>query len=226
MPRWTEVRSQHASTSRPRCSRNGDPHGTDRWIHASDSTRAPRPGRGLLVAVLVAYNYSLTTLLQNAGQDTPLAYVSLVPAIALALAAIRARPLKPEPPIHDRQVDYTVGHPADRGGHRRQRVAAGPQVHDVLGLSDRPVHTAVLRGRGRGDHLRRPGPVAPEAGRAYLFLAWPYPYQSVLLRVLNGFTAATILGINQVCVTFRWPSRSTAWTTPSTTSTTTGHRFL
>ena len=38
---------------------------------------------------MIAYNYSLSTLLQTADQQTPLAYISLVPAIALALAAIR-----------------------------------------------------------------------------------------------------------------------------------------
>ncbi|HEX7444140.1 MAG TPA: exosortase/archaeosortase family protein, partial [Acidimicrobiales bacterium] len=33
---------------------------------------------------------------------------------------------------------------------------------------------------------------------AYLILAWPYPYQSVLLRVLNAFTAATLFGIEKI----------------------------
>jgi exosortase/archaeosortase family protein len=33
---------------------------------------------------------------------------------------------------------------------------------------------------------------------AYLFLAWPYPYQSVLLRVLDAFTSATLFGIERI----------------------------
>ncbi|HEX7444067.1 MAG TPA: hypothetical protein VF320_09280, partial [Acidimicrobiales bacterium] len=81
------------------------------WTDTTPRTRATIQMVVLLLVVGIAYNYSLTTLLQNAGQDTPLAYVSLVPAIALALAAIRARPLKPEPAIHDRHVDYTIGVP-------------------------------------------------------------------------------------------------------------------
>ena len=47
----------------------------------------------LIVVTLVAYNYSLTTLLQTANQDTPVRESR--PAIALALAAIRARPPNP-----------------------------------------------------------------------------------------------------------------------------------
>ena len=33
---------------------------------------------------------------------------------------------------------------------------------------------------------------------AYLFLAWPYPYQSVLLRVLDAFTNATLFSIDRL----------------------------
>src|SRR5579863_4634239 len=83
----------------------------DRWHRASNRTRTTIQMAVLLGVVIVAYNYSLSTLIQNAGLETPLAYVSLVPAIALALAALRARPLRPEPAIHDRQVDYIVGLP-------------------------------------------------------------------------------------------------------------------
>ena len=82
-----------------------------RWHEAPARVRTTIQMAVLLVVVGVAYNYSLSTLIQNAGLETPLAYVSLVPAIALALAAVRARPLRPEPAIHDRQVDYIVGLP-------------------------------------------------------------------------------------------------------------------
>ena len=63
------------------------------WRDAAPRTRTTVQMAALLGAVVIAYNYTLSTLIQNAGLETPLAYVSLVPAIALALAAIRARPL-------------------------------------------------------------------------------------------------------------------------------------
>ena len=169
-----------------------------RWLHASDRTRVIIQVGVLVTVVAIAYNYSLTTLLQNAGQETPLAYVSLVPAIALALAAIRSRPLKPEPPIHDRHVDYTVGIPL---------MAAALAVNLLL-----PQRMSAMFWVYRIDLLTLPffvaGAVAiifgvrvlwrQKLAVLYLFLAWPYPYQSVLLRVLNAFTAATIWGINQI----------------------------
>jgi exosortase/archaeosortase family protein len=152
----------------------------------------------LLAAVGIAYNYSLSTLLQSAGEDTPLAYVSLVPAIALALAAIRARPLKPEPAIHDRHVDYTIGMPL---------MATAIAVNLLL-----PSRWSTMFWVYRIDLFTLPffvaGAVAiifgvrvlwrQKLAVAYLFLAWPYPYQSVLLRVLNGFTAATLFGIEKL----------------------------
>jgi exosortase len=152
----------------------------------------------LIAAVIVAYNYSLDTLIQNAGQDTPLAYVSLVPAIALALAAIRARPLKREPQIHDRQVDYTVGLPL-------LVFAIGANV--LL-----PSRWSTMFWVYRVDLFTLPffvaGSVAiifgvrvlwrQKLAIAYLFLAWPYPYQSVLLRLLDAFTAGTLFCIERI----------------------------
>ncbi|MGO9027628.1 MAG: exosortase/archaeosortase family protein [Acidimicrobiales bacterium] len=169
-----------------------------RWLHASHRTRIIIQVGALVGAVLVAYNYSLDTLLQNAGQETPLAYVSLVPAIALALAAIRARPLKPEPAIHDRQVDYTVGIPL---------IVAAMAINILL-----PARMSAMFWVYRIDLLTLPifvaGAVAiifgvrvlwrQKLAVLYLFLAWPYPYQSVLLKVLDAFTAATLWGIDNV----------------------------
>src|SRR5271156_721515 len=94
-----------------------------RWTDASQVTRTRIQVAALIGSVLIAYSYSLSTLLQTADQQTPLAYISLVPAIALALAAVRARPLRPEPPIYDRQVDYTVGIPL---------IVAAVAVNEVL----------------------------------------------------------------------------------------------
>jgi exosortase/archaeosortase family protein len=149
----------------------------------------------LIVAIFVAYSYSLSTLLQSAGLETPLAYVSLVPLIALGIAAVKARPTRPEPAFHDRQVDYIVGVPLI-----------------LLAL----VITKMLPGRfsamfwvWRLDLVSFPffvaGAVAIIFGTrvlwrqklaiAYLLLAWPLPYTVLLLSVLNAFTALTLAGL-------------------------------
>ena len=148
-----------------------------RWTDASQTTRTRVQVGVLLVSVLIAYNYSLSTLLQTADQQTPLAYISLVPAIALALAAIRARPLKPEPPIYDRHVDYTIGIPL---------ILAAVAINELL-----PARMSAMFWVYRVDLLTLPifvagavaiifgsqGPVAPEAGHPLPLpgLALPVP---------------------------------------------------
>ena len=152
----------------------------------------------LLIVVGFAYNYSLSTLLENAGLETPLAYASLVPAIALALAAIRSRPMRTEPAIYDRQVDYIVGLP----------LVGGALAANLL----LPAKLSAMFWVWRIDLLTLPvfvaGSVAiifgvrvlwrQKLAVGYLFLAWPYPYSSVLLRVLDTFTALTLFGIKEV----------------------------
>jgi exosortase len=169
-----------------------------RWRDASPRFRTTVQLSVLLGVVAVAYNYSLSTLLQNAGLETPLAYVSLVPAIALALAAVRARPARPEPAIHDRQVDYIVGLP----------LVCGALAANLL----LPSKLSAMFWVWRIDLLTLPvfvaGAVAiifgvrvlwrQKLAVAYLFLGWPYPYSSVLLRVLDAFTAATLYAIRQI----------------------------
>ena len=152
----------------------------------------------LLVVVGVAYNYSLSTLIQNAGLETPLAYVSLVPAIALALAAVRARPLRPEPAIHDRQVDYIVGLPLVGGALAANLLLPGKMSAmfwvwriDLLTL---PVFVAGAVAIIFGVRVLWRQKLAV----GYLFLGWPYPYSVVLLKVLDAFTAATLVGIREI----------------------------
>jgi exosortase/archaeosortase family protein len=154
----------------------------------------------LLVAVAVAYNYSLITLLQTADQQTPLAYISLVPAIALAIAAIRARPLKPEPPIYDRHVDYTIGIPL---------ILTAVGINEVL-----PSRMSAMFWVYRIDLFTLPffvaGAVAIIFGSRvlwrqrlailFLFLAWPYPYEKVLLGVLNAFTNVTLMAMEKIAL--------------------------
>lgn len=149
----------------------------------------------LLGLVAVAYHYSLLSLAQSLGLETPLAYVGLVPVIALALAALRARPLKAEPPIHDRQVDYIVGLPL---------MAAALAVNALL-----PKRLSTLFWVARLDLFTLPlfvaGAVAVLFGVrvlwrqrvavGFLFLAWPLPYSVLLLRFLNGFTGLTLAGL-------------------------------
>jgi exosortase/archaeosortase family protein len=168
------------------------------WQRATPRTRTAIQMAVLLGVTLLAYNYSLSTLIQNAGLETPLAYVSLVPAIALALAAVRAHPLRPEPAIHDRQVDYIVGLPL---------IATALAANLLL-----PGRLSAMFWVWRIDLLTLPvfvaGAVAiifgvrvlwrQKLAIGYLFLGWPYPYSSVLLRVLDAFTTATLFAIREI----------------------------
>ncbi len=171
-----------------------------RWTDASQTTRTWIQVGLLIGAVLIAYNYSFSTLLQTADQQTPLAYISLVPAIALALAAVRSRPLKPEPPIYDRQVDYTIGIPL---------ILAAVAINELL-----PARMSALFWFYRVDLFSLPifvaGAVAiifgcrvlwrQKLAIAFLFLAWPYPYEKYLLGVLNAFTNLTLLCMDKIAV--------------------------
>ena len=171
-----------------------------RWTEAPQKTRTRIQVGVLLASVLVAYNYSLSTLLQTADQQTPLAYISLVPAIALALAAIRARPLKPEPPIYDRHVDYTIGIPL---------ILSALAINELL-----PYRMSAMFWVYRIDLLSLPifvaGAVAIIFGSRvlwrqrlailFLFLAWPYPYEKELLGVLDAFTNLTLLAMEKIAI--------------------------
>lgn len=169
-----------------------------RWHEAPARVRTTIQMVVLLVVVGVAYNYSLSTLIQNAGLETPLAYVSLVPAIALALAAVRARPIRPEPAIHDRQVDYIVGLPLIGGALAANLLLPGKMSAmfwvwriDLLTL---PVFVAGAVAIIFGVRVLWRQKLAV----GYLFLGWPYPYSTVLLKVLDAFTAATLVGIREI----------------------------
>ena len=70
----------------------------------------------VLGGTLVAYHYSLLTLLEQLDVQSPLAYVGLVPVFALALAGAYMTPKANEPNIYDRQLDYISGSPAPACG--------------------------------------------------------------------------------------------------------------
>ena len=148
-----------------------------------------------LVAVVLAFHYTLSSLFRTLQLDTPLAYLGLVPCISLALVARRARGGTWEPPIHDRQVDYIVGIPL-------LLVALGINV--LL-----PVRLSAMFWLWRIDLLALPlfvsGAVVLLFGVRtlwrlrlpvfFLFLAWPLPYTAVLMRQIAAFTATTLVGV-------------------------------
>jgi len=169
----------------------------ERWSNLSSQTQIGIRWAVLLVAVAAAYSYSLDTLVQTAGLETPLAYVSLVPLIAIALASVRARPTRPEPAIHDRQVDYIIGIPL---------ILVAIAINQWL-----PGKMSAIFWVYRLDLFSLPffvaGAVAIIFGTrvlwrqklavAYLFLAWPLPYTVLLLSVLNAFTDLTLAALHE-----------------------------
>jgi exosortase/archaeosortase family protein len=169
-----------------------------RWVAAAPTTRAIVQTTVLVGAVLYAYHYSLLSLAKNVGLDTPLAYLGLVPCIALGLAAIHHRPATPEPSIHDRQVDYIVGLPL---------LAAALAINLLL-----PHRLSAMFWVWRIDLLSLPlfvaGTVSIIFGvRAlwrqrlavgYLLLAWPLPYTAFLLKLLTSFTNFTLAALKDV----------------------------
>jgi exosortase/archaeosortase family protein len=151
-----------------------------------------------LVTCVAAYHYSLESLFQTVAFDTPLAYVGLVPFIALALAFAQRRPGRPEPRIQDRQLDYIIGVPL---------IGIALAINEFL-----PRQQSVLYWMRREDLLSLPFFVAgavtilfgtrvmwrQKIAICYLFLAWPWPYTTILLGTLNGFTNVTVWGLTGV----------------------------
>jgi exosortase/archaeosortase family protein len=168
------------------------------WSDAQPRTRTTVQMGALFAVIIIAYSYSLTTLMQLASLNTPLAYVSLVPIVSLVLAGVHSRPSQPEPSIHDRQTDYIVGVPL--------------MVAALCANLFLPSKLSAMFWVWRIDLLTLPvfvaGAVAvifgvrvlwrQKVAVAFLFLAWPYPYTSVLLGVLNAFTSATLFAITKI----------------------------
>jgi len=156
--------------------------------------RARVAGPLLVVALVVgAYHYSLRSLLSGLGLDTPLAYLGLVPLLALGMAvAVRARPWQ-GPTVADRQVDLLIGLPL---------IAAA-----LVGLALLPDHLREQYWVLRVDLLTLPlfaaGVCAVVLGTrstwqlrgplAFTALAWPVPWtqlldhtQDVMVRSTSG----------------------------------------
>jgi exosortase len=160
---------------------------------ASTAARLPIRALAFLAIVWVAYRYSLEALAGSLTLQTPLAYLGLVPLVALVLAWFR---LAREPalrPIHDRQLDYIIAVlllgiagtvailvPATLGARFwLQRL-------DLLSL---PFFVAGLLCLFYGVRylwlLKLP--------IGFLFLAWPVPYEGLLAGTLDASTRLTTL---------------------------------
>ncbi|HMK64098.1 MAG TPA: hypothetical protein VK386_10795, partial [Acidimicrobiales bacterium] len=83
----------------------------EEWNRLAPRTQTRVKVTALVALTVLAYHYSLFSLLQFVGADTPLAYVGLVPLLAGGLAWVNRHPKRPEPQIHDRQLDYSIGLP-------------------------------------------------------------------------------------------------------------------
>jgi exosortase/archaeosortase family protein len=151
-----------------------------------------------LAAITLAYRYSLTTILRGVGLQTPLAYLGLVPLLALAVAFGRVRPSVDEPEIHDRQLDWIVAVPF---------FAIAFVIVAIL-----PAQMSVLYWQRRIDLLSLPffavGVVTLVFGVRttwrlrvpflFLLLAWPLPWTSLLGGVLNLVTNATLGALHRL----------------------------
>lgn len=164
------------------------------WARAERAQALFRLGT-VILAVVVAFHYSLLTLLRSLGLATPLAYLGLVPFIALGIAALRLRPSDSDPGLHDRTIDYIIGTPL--------------LVASLLALFVLPVQRSTTFWPYRLDILALPlfaagaislllgvrmlGRLKPAV--AFLLLAWPWPYKALLSSAMDGFTNATISGL-------------------------------
>ncbi len=168
-----------------------------RWAATLPKTRTAVQMAALLGIIVVAYNYSLTTLLQLADLNTPLAYVSLVPLISLMLAFMHARPRQAEPAIHDRQTDYIIGIPDGRGGTwstacfpRNSRPCSG-----CGGSTCSPCRSSSW---GCGRHLRGAGALAPEGRRRVSPAGMAVPLHHGVAERPHAFTSATLFAMARV----------------------------
>lgn len=150
---------------------------------------------GVVLAVVVAFHYSLLTLLRSLELETPLAYLGLVPLIALGVGVLIARGLPDDRTVHDRQIDYIIGVPLLLLAAAvltilpiQRSTTFWPARLDLVAL---PLFTAGAIALLMGVRFlaRLKAPVA------FLLLAWPFPYKALLSQVMDGFTQATILAL-------------------------------
>jgi exosortase/archaeosortase family protein len=146
----------------------------------------------LLGLVALAYPWSLVTLSRSVTLQTPLAYLALVPVVALLLARV-ALTRQPAPrPIHDRQLDYIIGlglifmaaaillfmPDSLRSRFWLYRIDLLTVPFFVAGV------VTLLYGVRRMWALRVP--------ILFLFLAWPVPYLPLVGDGLRAFTDLSV----------------------------------
>lgn len=161
------------------------------------------PGRLVIRAVavaalvVVAYEFSLSTLFSSITQETPLAYLGLVPLISvLLMAGIIYLPGRPHPDIHDRYLDYIVGVPLLAVA--LLIVTLGPARMSTffwlwrLDLISLPLFVAGAIALAFGARMlwRLRLPVG------FLLLAWPPLYTLFLNSWLNQFTNLTLAALH------------------------------
>jgi exosortase/archaeosortase family protein len=166
----------------------------DNALHATAFWRAA----AVVVCVALAYNYSLQTLVQEMGQQTPLAYLGLVPLIALLLGVVLAQRRSGAPDIHDRYLDYIVGVPLLTLAMGLLIIApeAMPSVYWLhrLDLLSLPLFAAGAISLVFGVRAL----VRVRAAVLFLLLAWPYPYVVLLDHELTWFTDTTAAAVKAV----------------------------
>ncbi len=142
----------------------------------------------LVILTVTAFSYSLGTLMQSLSVDSPLAYLGLVPMLAVVLGIALARPRDHEPEVHDRLLDRILGVPLI--------------VIALLMLMVLPAQMSTFFWLWRIDLLALPifvaGAVVWLFGSRMLFrvwpavllllVAWPVPFRMALARFLDGFT--------------------------------------
>jgi exosortase/archaeosortase family protein len=166
----------------------------DKALHATAFWRAA----AVVLCVVLAYNYSLQTLVQEMSQQTPLAYLGLVPLIALLLGVVLAQRHTGAPDIHDRYLDYIVGVPLLTLAMGLLIVAPDglPSVYWLhrLDLLSLPLFAAGAISLTFGVRAL----VRVRAAVLFLFLAWPYPYVVLLDHALTWFTDTTAAAVKAV----------------------------
>jgi exosortase/archaeosortase family protein len=155
-------------------------------------------GALVVVAALVAYRYSLDTLLNTVGTDTPLAYLGLAPLIAFGVALLLAKPQLDRPEVSDRHIDYLIGLPL---------LATALLMTVAL-----PGRMSILYWYYRVDLLSLPlfvaGAVALLFGAStlyrvryaigFLLLAWPAPYNWALDHGMGSFANLTLGALHEL----------------------------
>jgi exosortase/archaeosortase family protein len=150
----------------------------------------------VLGSVLLAYHYSLQTLLSTLTLDSPLAYLGLVPFMALGLALLRGAPAPDEPDIHDRQVDIIIGVPLMLGALAVMTLLPGRMStifwYERIDLLSLPLFVAGAIALAFGTRTLGRLRVAV----AFLLLAWPVPYTFLLDHGLTKFTNLTLTALH------------------------------